>query len=454
MLRSTASVLLYLLPATCFCQDAGSNSAITAAQLDRQWDASAFVTPYAPNLSDEEKLAGLSELWAQAKFGFANFWHVPQLDWDQTYSAFIPQVLATKSTLQYYRILQRFYALLQDGHSNVYPPDQLNISPMPLVTRLVEGRLLILGKRIPGFDLQGLHPGDEILTINGEPAITWAKRQVEPFVSASSPQDRDNRTFGHNLFEAPEGTTFQITTGTPAGVRTSHTLTVPPYQAPQTPHFEFRMLPDGVAYVALNSFGDNIAAKEWDAHWPEISKATSLILDVRENEGGSTSVGSHILASLITKSSLGELSRLTKWVAAYRAWGDPETPVQPPVDMIEPDAARHFSGPVVMLASPRTFSAGEDMVVAFAQAHRGPLIGEATAGSTGQPLVFKLPGGGTARICAKHDSFADGRDFVGSGVTPDVVVHTTRRDVVAGYDPVMERARQWLQNALRDGLGH
>jgi len=454
MLRSTTLVLLYLLPGICFCQDAGSDSAKAAAQLDRQWNASAFLTPYRPNLSDSDKLAGLSELWAQAKFSFANFWHVPQLDWDQTYRDFIPQVLATKSTEQYYRTVQRFYALLRDGHSNVYPPDHLNISPMPLLTRLVDGHVLILGKRLPGFDLQGLHPGDEILTINGEPAIAWAIQNVEPFVSASSPQDRDNRTFGHDLFQAPEGTSFQITTSTPSGVRTSHTLTVSRYQAPRTRAFEFRMLPNGVAYVALNSFGDDTAAKEWDTHWPEISKANSLVLDVRENQGGSTSVGSHILAALITKSSPGEMSRLTKWVAAYAAWGDPETPVQPPLDMIEPDAARHFSGPVVMLTSPRTFSAGEDMVVAFAQAHRGPLIGEATAGSTGQPLVFKLPGGGTARICTKHDSFADGKEFVGSGVTPDLVVHATRRDIVAGHDPVLARALQWLQDALQNDLAH
>jgi carboxyl-terminal processing protease len=449
MLRLAAVVLLQLLPAVCFCQ----NAAITAAQQDRQWGDSAFVTPYAPNLSGEEKLAGLSELWAQAKFGFANFWNVPQLDWDQTYRAFIPQVVATKSTEQYYRVLQRFYALLQDGHSNVYPPDQLNISPMPLLTRLVDNHLLILGKRVPGFDLQGLRPGDEILTINGEPAIAWAKHHVEPFVSASSPQDRDNRTFGHDLFQATEGTTFQIITSTPSGARTSHTLTVPPYQAPQKPHFEFRMLSDGVAYVALNSFGDDTAAKEWDAHWPEISKATSLILDLRENEGGSTSVGSHILASLITRSSPGELSRLTKWVAAYRAWGDPETPVQSSVDMIEPDAAKHFAGPVVMLTSPRTFSAGEDMVVAFAQTHRGALIGEATAGSTGQPLWFKLPGGGMARICTKHDSFVDDREFMGVGVTPNITVHTSRSDIVTGKDPVLERAGQWLQEARRSDSG-
>jgi hypothetical protein len=50
--------------------------------------------------------------------------------------------------------------------------------------------------------------------------------------------------------------------------------------------------------VVPNGFDDDTAAKEWDKHWPEIGKAHSLILDLRENGGGSDSVGAHILATL------------------------------------------------------------------------------------------------------------------------------------------------------------
>jgi carboxyl-terminal processing protease len=418
---------------------------IFTAQQDARWGDAAFATPNATNIADADKLAGLAELWAQAKFGFANFWHVPQLNWDQTYREFIPKVLATRSTADYYRVLQTFYAQLEDGHSGVYPPDQLNISPMPLRTRLVDGHLLVLGTRRPGFNLQDLHPGDEILTINGEPAIAWAQRHVQPFVSASTQQDRDNRTFGNDLFRAPEGTPFNITTRTPSGAHASRTFTVPPWVASAYPLFELRILPGNIVYVALNGFDDDTAAKEWDKHWPEISKADSLILDLRENGGGSDSVGAHILATLIAKTTPGELSRSTRWIASYRAWGNAETPLRLPVGTVEPDPARHFSGPTVLLTSPRTYSAGEDMVVVFTQAHRGKTIGEPTGGSTGQPLMFKLPGGGFARVCTKHDSFADGREFVGVGIQPDIPAHLTRADIIDGRDSVLETAIHSLQ---------
>ncbi len=416
-----------------------------AAQQDARWGDAGFATPYAPDISNADKLAGLAELWAQARFSFANFWHVPQLNWDETYRAYLPKVLATSSTAEYYRVLQRFYAQLKDGHTNVYPPDQLHLSPMPLRTRLIDGRVLILGAARPGFDIQGFHPGDEIVAINGAPAIAWARQRVQPFISASTEQDLESRTFGNDLFRSAEGTSFYVTLSTPTGAQSRHTFTVPPYAPPTIPQFAFRMLPDNIAYVALNEFGDDIDATEWDKYWPEIHHASALILDLRENGDGSDSVGNHILSALIDKPVSGELSRSTRWIATSRAHGYAETPFRFPIGSVEPDPARHFVGPVALLTSPRTFSAAEDMTVVFTQAHRGKTIGEPTGGSTGQPLFFKLPGGGSARVCTKHDSFADGHEFVGTGISPDIPAHLTRADIIAGRDSVLETAVHTLQ---------
>jgi carboxyl-terminal processing protease len=420
---------------------------IFTAQQDARWGDAAFATPNATNIADADKLAGLAELWSQAKFGFANFWHVPQLNWDQTYRDFIPKVLATRSTVDYYHVLQSFYAQLEDGHTNVYPPELLEgkVDRLPIRTRLVDGHLLVIGSRDPAANLQGLQTGDEIVTINSEPAISWAEHNVTPFVSASTPQDRNARTYEYATFFAPIGTTFNLGIQTPSGKQSSQLFVVTKSTSQHTPLFDLKFLPGNIAYVALNGFDDDTAAKEWDKHWSEISKASSLILDLRENGGGSDSVGAHIMATLIDKPVPGELSRSTRWIATYRAWGNAETPLRFPVGTVEPDLARHFSGPAVLLISPRTYSAGEDMVVVFTQAHRGKTIGEPSGGSTGQPLMFKLPGGGAARVCTKHDSFADGREFVGVGIQPDIPAHLTRDDIIAGRDSVLETSIHSLQ---------
>ena len=420
-----------------------------AAAQNARWGDAALATPYTANISNVDKIAGLSELWAQAKYGFANFWHVPQLNWDQTYLNYIPKVLATHSTCKYYRVLQRFYALLKDGHSGVFPPrecrDKLNI--LFLRTRLVDGHVLIVGFRNSTFNRQGLHAGDEIVTINSQPATVWAEHHVTPFISASSSQSLDFQVYDRNLFVAPEGTAFTLGIETPTGKKSTHVFVVRDNYWRGTPFFKLKFLPGNIAYIALNSFENDTDAKEWDKHWPEISKAKALILDLRKNEGGNGSVGNHILATLIDKPVAGELGHATRWIPTYRAWERAEIPLQLPMslNMLEPDSTRHFSGPVVLLIGPSTFSAAEDFTVSFAQAHRGEIIGEPTAGSTGQPLSFKLPGGGGARICTLHESFADGRQFIGVGIQPNILAHQTRADVIAGRDAALERAVHLLR---------
>ena len=92
------------------------------------------------------------------------------------------------------------------------------------------------------------------------------------------------------------------------------------------------------------------------------------------------------------------------------------------------------------MTSPRTFSAAEDFCLAFDFLKRGTIIGEPTGGSTGQPLFFKLPGGGSARVCTKHDVYPDGKEFVGVGVQPNKLVVPTIADLRANRDTVLEAA--------------
>ena len=114
-------------------------------------------------------------------------------------------------------------------------------------------------------------------------------------------------------------------------------------------------------------------------------------------------------------------------------------------EVFQPDPQRQYKKPVLVLISAATYSAAEDFVVAFDSMQRGTLVGEATGGSTGQPLFIKLPGGGRARICTKQDTYPDGRVFVGVGVQPQHIVKQTVDGVRAGRDEVLEAALATLQ---------
>jgi C-terminal processing protease CtpA/Prc len=99
-----------------------------------------------------------------------------------------------------------------------------------------------------------------------------------------------------------------------------------------------------------------------------------------------------------------------------------------------------FRGPVAMLVDAGTHSAAEDTAALFRLMRRGLTVGSATAGGTGQPWMFDIPGGGKARICVKRDEYIDGTTFVGTGIIPDVQVPLRLEDVRAGRDAALDRA--------------
>lgn len=423
-----------------------------AARQARQWDSPALRSSYTPALSDDEKVAGLSRLWSEARFSFANFDLVPRLDWDSLYVATLPRVRAATSTRDYYRVLTGVAAQLRDGHTNVFYPDALanEVYARPgLRTRLVGDRVLIVALS-DSLREAGLSIGDEVTAIDGAPVQAYAEATVRPYQSASTPQDLDVRTYEYALLSGdaavPVMLAFRDARGR-ASERTLPRLTPARRRAalPAPASFALEWLPGRVAHVRLTSFGNDEAATRFAAAFDEIRAASGLILDIRDNGGGNSSVGWNILATLTDRPFQTSQWETRNYRPAHRAWGQAEATAGEPAGTWPADSARHYTGPVAVLTSARTFSAAEDFAVAFDAMARGVIVGEATGGSTGQPLAFALPGGGSARVCTKRDRYPDGTEFVGVGVLPDLAVRPTVADVQAGRDPVLDAAVRALR---------
>jgi hypothetical protein len=185
----------------------------------------------------------------------------------------------------------------------------------------------------------------------------------------------------------------------------------------------------------------------------EIGRHRGLLIDVRNNGGGSSIEGYSVISRLIDRPIRGSKWKTRQYVPTFRAWGRKETWLKGDGSAIRPAAGKPFLGPVVVLIGPDTVSAAEDFVVAIHAAGRATLVGEKTAGTTGQPLIVRLPKGGSARICTKWDSYPDGREFVGIGVIPDVEVHPTQESLTAGRDAVLEKGLQVLAKQIgKDSL--
>jgi carboxyl-terminal processing protease len=421
------------------------------------WDGAALATPFRENLSEEEKVAGLSRFWSEIKFNFANFDLVPELDWDALYMAYLAKVRGTKSTYEYYRLLMEFCAKLKDGHTNVTPPEPLmeEFYSRPLIrTRLIEGRVMVIRVQDDALQREGIVPGLEVLEINSMPVKQYAEQRVMPLQSASTKQDLEVRGYEYALLSGSAKEQLEILFQDASGQSFKKVLRrLTPKEREKvimaTPPMEFARLPGNVAYVALNTFNDAAVVKQFAAAYAEIEKTDAMIIDVRNNGGGNSGNGYAILAYLTDKSFKTSQWKTRNYRPSYRAWQRPTEWYSQPAGEYGPQGTKLYTKPVIVLISPRTYSAAEDFAVAFDAMKRGKIIGEATGGSTGQPLNFSLPGKGSARVCTKRDSYPDGKEFVGVGIQPNITVQPTVTDFRSGRDSVLEAALNELKGTIR-----
>ena len=90
-----------------------------------RFSTDAFEMKDKAELTSAERVMGLMLFWSEAKYNFAYWDRVPELDWNQTLLEYLPRVSGEQSTLEYYRTLQEMCALLKDAHTNVYLPGEL-----------------------------------------------------------------------------------------------------------------------------------------------------------------------------------------------------------------------------------------------------------------------------------------------------------------------------------------
>ena len=429
-------------------------------------------------LSTEEKLYGLSLIWKEASYNFAYFERVPDLKWDEMYQKFIPKVMAAGTTVEYYNLLMQFCAQLHDGHTRIFPPEEcrdyydkpnvlvLNIHRQAIITAVGES----LKHDIP--------VGSRVIEVDGIAADEYLRTGLFPRICAST-EDFLWEVGILDLLKGQKGTNVAIKCLTPAGKtleirlkRNSSDLDEPRVNTyPRTSkRFEFTHLDKDIAYVALNSFADTGIVSDFERILPALRGSKGIIIDLRRNGGGESDVGYAILKYLIDKPAVTFKWKTREHCAAYKAWGR-WTSEFPPEELANLDEKRkeylkHYRGaawlegesdtiypasqadrmsPVVVLIGPLTASAAEDFLVALSSTEHACIIGRRSAGFTGTPLIFDLPGDGMALINTTREMFPDGVE-IRNGIRPDIEIESNIQDIIDGKDVALQRARSFLKD--------
>lgn len=391
------------------------------------------------------RMAGFAKMWSAVKQNFVFLDQRPNVDWEGILPLYLPRVARAKSHAEYLGLVEEALALLQDGHTRLSGSIGLNDIPV-LRIESVEGRPVVteVGDT-PELVQAGIAVGAEILEVDGVPLEDLLQQRLRR-ISASTPHDRRDRAY-RSLLQGPVGRTATVTlrepNREPRTIRLNRNLQQNRSAAPwlARPRLEYRELEDGISYVALNSFGSDRIVGEFDEHFDRIAASKALILDIRENGGGSTGNGFAIIARLI-EDRIAETSiwRTRLYRPTFAAWGRPsEWHEGGDSGVIEPRGSPAFTGPVAVLIGPRTFSSAEDFLVPLKATKRAVLVGSVTGGSTGQHIRVPIYQADVL-ICTRWDRFPDGTEFVGVGVRPDVQVERTIEDVARGIDPALQAA--------------
>ena len=415
-----------------------------------RWDSPSFSSKYRDDLPEIEKVAGLSKVWSEIKYGFAYFDRVSTLDWDSLFVAYLSDVKSTRSTQDYYRILQQMCSQLHDGHTRIEVPNELfrEMYAHPAIqTRLVENKVLIVKVFNDSLEQIGIHPGLEILSVDSIQVQQYARRFVEPYNSSSTNQGQLTNTYEYYLLCGSKNKPVELELTNNGGTTFNRILSRNYYRFQNyTDIIDFRLLDGNIAYVALNTFADRSIVAKFDSLFPMIERSNALILDVRENSGGNSDIAYEIFGYLVEKPFKIVQGKSRNYNSFSRAMRKVQQWSENPSVELPANGSKLYSKPVAVLISSRTASSAEDFCVVLSHLKRGILLGEPTGGSTGQPLFYGLPGGGTGVVCTIRTFSPDGKEFVGIGIEPDITAYQTLSDVKSGNDAVLRAALSTLSN--------
>jgi C-terminal processing protease CtpA/Prc len=446
-----------------------------------------------PNtLTPTEKIYGLSKFWQEVNYNFVYLDKFGKDKWDKAYKEFIPLVLKTENDYQYFTELQRFCALLKDGHTNIFLPEKKEFEKMNtmfgdyrLFLKNIDDKAIIVRTNLSKKD--EIPVGSEVIEVNGMSTDKYIQENVSPYISSST--DYVLKDWSTNrLLSGLAGDSYLIKIKKPSGeiasLKLIHAITIEkelfPAADPDKELLDFKWLDNDIAYLSLNSFEDPKIDSLFIEKLPELYKAKGLVIDLRYNGGGHTYIGTEILKYLTNDKVLyGSKSITRNHLPAYKAWGakltSKDTVYDKSISLMEneetmkcflcandqyyysfeyaPDTIdlneKRIVVPTAILIGHYTASSAEDFLISADNQKHMIKIGERTFGSTGQPYFFSLVGGANARICTKKDTYPDGREFVGYGIKPDIEVKESIEDFIQKRDPVLTKAVEHLKRLVK-----
>ena len=190
---------------------------------------------------------------------------------------------------------------------------------------------------------------------------------------------------------------------------------------------------NGIFYIAINQFSDNTKT-EFDRAIQKtlLREAKGVILDLRYNGGGYLDGSVDILSDFLKgkKSAVSIKRRNDKDNEILYVSGNP----------------RVGDLPLAVLVNKGSASASEIVAGAIQDHKRGIILGEQTFGKGSVQEIDKFADGSSLRLTIAHWLTPNGKNINKVGITPDIVVAMTEKDIESKKDPQLDAAIDYLKN--------
>ena len=196
----------------------------------------------------------------------------------------------------------------------------------------------------------------------------------------------------------------------------------------------------GVGYIRYASFLNILDEDQLDRLIDGYRDAKGIIIDVRDNGGGSL-VNAEIIAQRLAQRD-NEEEKITVGYVRYKEGPDHDDFTRT-FPMVLPKHTS-FDKPVVVLTNRSVYSAANAFASYMASLPNVTLVGDVTGGGGGAPYSGELLNGWKFRFSANQLMDLE-QVPIENGVQPDIKVDITPEDKAAGRDTILETALELLQ---------
>ncbi|MBE6309999.1 MAG: peptidase S41 [Bacteroidales bacterium] len=340
-----------------------------------------------------------------------SLWEHKGINMDSLYNVFAKRIVTdVKSKTDYGLLVCEYIAALNIGHANA----KLNVFWADFYPSVIEGRIFI-DKPNEYLKNYGFCDKDEIIAINQTPIEEYVDNRKK-YTHASTEEARMYLT---RRWVLRSHTDSLIT----CDIRRNNeilTLDLPLRRfvsdlKGNKPLVNCKVLNDSIGYISIELMLGNVV-EDFKQAYRQVGHYPYLIVDIRNNGGGNSNNGRLIAEYLVSnpqKHCLG--SEIIPQSNAYK-------------------------GKLFLLTSNLTFSAAESFTIDVKESGNAILVGEATAGDTGNaPDLFMSKCGLSFRLPTRKPATSPkGFPMEGVGIEPHFKVVQSVEDFLIGKDSVIE----------------